>query len=111
MIRGDIPQHYRHPASIGCRSHIPDGQREMTPTRQAGRPSSRRDPHRHREADWYSSSSQTLDHDDKAELLIGAIRGIKKFRFEVDAGDAGKQITDYGVTVLDTAVPIIGPRM
>ena len=38
-------------------------------------------------------------------------RGVSKIRFEVDAGDAGKQITDYGVTVLDTAVPIIGARM
>lgn len=52
-------------------------------------------------------SEKELDHDDKAELLIGAIRGVSKIRFEVDTG-VGKEITDYGVTVVDTAVPIIG---
>ncbi|MDD2978133.1 DUF4043 family protein [Aquabacterium sp.] len=56
-------------------------------------------------------SEKELDHGDKVELLIGAIRGVSKIRFEVDTGDTGKQITDYGVTVLDTAVPIIGARM
>ena len=55
-------------------------------------------------------SEKELDHGDKAELLIGAIRGVSKVRFEVDTGE-GKQITDYGVTVVDTAVPIIGERM
>lgn len=43
------------------------------------------------------------------ELLIGTIRGLAKTRFEVDTGE-GKEITDYGVTVVDTAVPIIGAR-
>jgi len=56
-------------------------------------------------------SEKELDHGDKVELLIGAIRAVAKIRFEVDTGDTGKQITDYGVTVLDTAVPIIGARM
>ena len=56
-------------------------------------------------------SEKELDHGDKVELLIGAIRGVSKIRFEVDTGDTGRQITDYGVTVLDTAVPIIGARM
>lgn len=55
-------------------------------------------------------SEKELDHGDKAELLIGAIRGVSKVRFEVDTGE-GKQLTDYGVTVVDTAVPIIGERM
>ena len=55
-------------------------------------------------------SEKELDHGDKVELLIGAIRGVSKIRFEVDAGDDGKQITDYGVTAIDTAVPIIGAR-
>lgn len=55
-------------------------------------------------------SEKELDHGDKAELLIGAIRGVSKVRFEVDTGE-GKQLTDYGVTVVDTAVPIIGARM
>lgn len=54
-------------------------------------------------------SEKLLDHDDKAELLIGAIRGVSKIRFDVDTG-AGKEITDYGVTVVDTAIPIIGAR-
>lgn len=52
-------------------------------------------------------SEKELDHGDKVELLIGAIRGVSKIRFEVDTGE-GKQLTDYGVTVVDTAVPIIG---
>lgn len=55
-------------------------------------------------------SEKELDHGDKAELLIGAIRGVSKVRFEVDTGE-GKQLTDYGVTIVDTAVPIIGERM
>ena len=54
-------------------------------------------------------SEKELDHGDKVELLIGAIRGVSKVRFEVDTGD-GKEITDYGLTVVDTAVPIIGAR-
>lgn len=54
-------------------------------------------------------SEKELDHGDKVELLIGAIRGVSKIRFEVDTG-AGKEITDYGITVVDTAVPIIGAR-
>lgn len=54
-------------------------------------------------------SEKWLDHDDKLELLIGSIRGVSKVRFEVDTG-VGKEITDYGITVVDTAVPTIGPR-
>lgn len=55
-------------------------------------------------------SEKELDHGDKVELLIGAIRGVSKIRFEVDTG-AGKEVTDYGITVVDTAVPIIGAGM
>lgn len=54
-------------------------------------------------------SEKELDHGDKMELLIGAIRGVSKIRYEVDTG-SGKEFTDYGVTVIDTAVPIIGAR-
>lgn len=54
-------------------------------------------------------SEKELDHGDKVELLLGAIRGVSKIRYEVDHGN-GTQITDYGVTVIDTAVPIIGER-
>lgn len=54
-------------------------------------------------------SEKELDHDDKVELLLGAIRGVSKIRFEVDHG-TGKQFTDYGATAIDTAVPIIGAR-
>lgn len=54
-------------------------------------------------------SEKELDHGDKIELLIGAIRAASKIRFEVDTGE-GKEITDYGVVAIDTAVPIIGAR-
>lgn len=54
-------------------------------------------------------SEKELDHGDKVELLLGAIRGVSKIRYEVDHGD-GVQVTDYGVTIFDTAVPIIGAR-
>ena len=52
-------------------------------------------------------SEKDLDHGDKWELLIGAIRGTSKIRFAVDTGER-TEFTDYGVTVVDTAVPIIG---
>lgn len=51
-----------------------------------------------------------FDHDDKMELLIGAIQGISKVRWNVDQGDGTKQFTDHGVIVIDTAVPIISAR-
>ena len=54
-------------------------------------------------------SEKNFDHDDKMEVLIGMIRGAAKIRFEIDHG-VGKQLTDYGATVIDTAVPIIGAR-
>jgi N4-gp56 family major capsid protein len=54
-------------------------------------------------------SEKELDHGDKLELLIGAIRGVSKIRFEVDTG-GGKQFTDNGTVIVDTAVPIIGAR-
>ena len=50
-------------------------------------------------------SEKELDHGDKLELLVGTIRGCSKVRFEIDHGDS-KQFTDYGVTVIDTAVAI-----
>ncbi len=54
-------------------------------------------------------SEEKGDHGDKMEVLIGAILGMSKIRFAVDRGDE-VQFTDHGVTVLDTAVPIIAPR-
>ncbi|WP_423454277.1 N4-gp56 family major capsid protein [Ottowia sp. VDI28] len=54
-------------------------------------------------------SEKDMDHSDKREILIGAILGMSKIRFNVDHGDH-KEITDHGVTVLDTAVKIIKPR-
>ena len=54
-------------------------------------------------------SEEPGDHGDKLEMLIGAIWGASKIRFLVDHGDH-KEITDHGVTVLDTAVPIMKPR-
>lgn len=54
-------------------------------------------------------SEKELDHGDKLELLLGMIRGVSKIRFDINHGE-GSQFTDYGVTVIDTAVPIIGAR-
>jgi len=50
-------------------------------------------------------SEKEMDHGDKLELLIGAIRGVSKFRFDIDLG-THKEVTDYGVSVLDTVVPL-----
>ena len=49
-----------------------------------------------------------FDHDDKMELLIGAIQGFMKIRWQVDQGNGVKHFTDHGVIAIDTAVPIIG---
>lgn len=51
-----------------------------------------------------------FDHDDKMELLIGAIQGISKVRWLVDQGNGEKHFTDHGIVAIDTAVPIIGER-
>lgn len=50
------------------------------------------------------------DHDDKVELLIGAIQGLAKVRWLVDQGNGAKHYTDHGAIALDTVVPIIGAR-
>lgn len=50
-------------------------------------------------------SEKEMDHGDKIELLIGSIRGVSKFRFNVDTGDQ-IEATDYGVSVLDTVIPL-----
>lgn len=50
-------------------------------------------------------SEKELDHGDKLELLCGKISGCSKVRFEIDHGDS-KQFTDYGVTIIDTAVSL-----
>lgn len=52
-------------------------------------------------------SEKELDHGDKFEVLIGAIRGVSKIRFNIDTG-AGKEFTDYGVTVIDCVSQITG---
>lgn len=57
---------------------------------------------------FFWSEKGDLDHGDKAEVLIGAIRGVSKIRFDVDTG-AGHEFTDYGTTIVDTVVPITGP--
>ncbi|UZZ08970.1 DUF4043 family protein [Ectopseudomonas mendocina] len=54
-------------------------------------------------------SEKELDHGDKVELLLGAIRGVSKIRFAIETGN-GVEFTDYGATAIDTAVPIIGAR-
>lgn len=53
---------------------------------------------------------KSFDHDDKDELLIGAIMGMMKLRWLVDQGDGESHYTDHGVIAIDTAVPIIGAR-
>ena len=50
-------------------------------------------------------SEKELDHGDKLEVLVGAINGRSKIRFEIDHGDS-KQFTDYGVMAIDTAVKL-----
>ena len=50
-------------------------------------------------------SEKELDHGDKLEILLGAINGRSKIRFEIDHGDT-KQFTDYGVIAIDTAVEL-----
>lgn len=53
---------------------------------------------------------KSFDHDDKDELLIGAILGMMKLRWLVKQGDGTSHYTDHGVIAIDTAVPIIGAR-
>lgn len=53
---------------------------------------------------------KSFDHDDKDELLIGAILGMMKLRWLVEQGDGTSHYTDHGVIAIDTAVPIIGAR-
>jgi N4-gp56 family major capsid protein len=58
----------------------------------------------------YFWSEKELDHDDKLEVLVGAINGRSKIRFEIDHGAMGKQFTDYGVIAIDTVVKVAGPQ-
>lgn len=53
---------------------------------------------------------KSFDHDDKMELLIGAIQGISKVRWLVNQGNGQRHFTDHGVVAIDTAVRIIGAR-
>lgn len=59
---------------------------------------------------YFWSEKADLDHGDKAELLVGAIRGVKKIRFDVDVDGDGSnmQYTDHGVIAVDTVVKIQG---
>jgi N4-gp56 family major capsid protein len=56
----------------------------------------------------YFWSEKELDHGDKLEVLVASINGRSKIRFEIDHGSLGKQFTDFGVMVFDTAVKIAG---
>lgn len=58
----------------------------------------------------YFWSEKELDHGDKAELLVGAIRGVKKIRFNVDVNGDGSefQYTDHGIVTVDTVVKLQG---
>ncbi len=53
----------------------------------------------------YFWSEKELDHGDKLEVLIGAIFGKSKVRFDIDHGTS-VQPTDFGVMAIDTAVRI-----
>jgi N4-gp56 family major capsid protein len=53
----------------------------------------------------YFWSEKELDHDNMVEILIGMICGKSKIRFEIDHGTE-KQITDFGVIAIDTAVKL-----
>ena len=53
----------------------------------------------------YFWSEKELDHGDKLELLVGAINGRSKVRFDIDHGDS-VQPTDYGVMAIDTVVAL-----
>lgn len=55
-------------------------------------------------------STKDFDHGDKEEVLIGAITGACKVRWNVNQGDGTKHVTDHGVVAIDTAVPIIAAR-
>lgn len=50
-------------------------------------------------------SEKELDHGDKLELLVGAVNGRSKVRFDVNYG-TNTQPTDYGVIAIDTVVAI-----
>ena len=52
-------------------------------------------------------SEKEMDHGDKWEVLQGVIRGVSKIRFDVNTGD-GNELTDYGVTIVDSVVPSLG---
>ncbi|TJZ62544.1 phage capsid family protein, partial [Chitiniphilus eburneus] len=53
----------------------------------------------------YFWSEKELDHGDKLEILVGMISGKSKVRFEIDHGTQ-KEITDFGVMAIDTAVKL-----
>ena len=53
----------------------------------------------------YFWSEKELDHGDKLEILVGMIAGKSKVRFEIDHGPA-KEVTDFGVMAMDTAVKL-----
>jgi N4-gp56 family major capsid protein len=53
---------------------------------------------------------KTFDHDDKEELLIGAVHGVQKLRWLVNQGGGIKHFTDHGAVAIDTAVRILKPR-
>ena len=50
-------------------------------------------------------SEKELDHENVMEIALSTIRGVSKIRYLIDHGTE-KQYTDYGVTVIDTAVTL-----
>lgn len=56
----------------------------------------------------FSYFERLFDGDTRVETIVGEVRGVAKTRFAVDVGEGEKEITDYGVTVVDTVVPLQG---
>lgn len=51
-------------------------------------------------------SEKEMDHGDKLEVLIGAIGGKSKVRFNISDGNGNMEPTDHGVIAIDTAVKL-----
>lgn len=52
-------------------------------------------------------NTETFDHKDKSELMIGVIQGLQKLRFQVDQGNNTKHWTDIGAMAIDTVVRLV----
>jgi N4-gp56 family major capsid protein len=53
--------------------------------------------------------TEEYDFKDKKELMIGAVRALRKVRWKINTG-AGEHWTDHGIIAIDSVVPITGAR-